>query len=130
MPFGRPLSRGASKRDEPHRIEAVGLSPTALYVASAGTDGVVLVHDMRALAAGPVLALEHDFVARAVADNELRTAPALEWSLCSRFLVTAADDATVRLWDVSAPFDNSAVMLRTALLTHRTDRTVPVPLLC
>lgn len=89
---GDTLVRKRSKRTTGHNIHDCSFSPDGMMLQTCGEDNTVVVHDVRRLDA-PLLVLEHDYIGGS-------HGVACQWSADSRFLVSGADDCTVRIWDV------------------------------
>uniref|UniRef100_A0A7S2TQA0 Uncharacterized protein n=1 Tax=Lotharella oceanica TaxID=641309 RepID=A0A7S2TQA0_9EUKA len=86
------LIRHSNKQGVGHNIHDCSFSPNGLLLQSCGEDNTVVVHDVRNFSK-PLFVLEHDYMGGA-------HGVACQWSNDSRFLVSGADDCTVRLWDV------------------------------
>jgi len=75
-----------------HNIHDTSFSPNGILLQSCGEDNTVVVHDVRRFDR-PLFVLEHEYMSGV-------HGVACQWSSDSRFLVSGADDCTIRLWDV------------------------------
>jgi WD40 repeat protein len=102
-PTGISIDYSKSPSRTPPWITDFSFSPCGTLIQSSGADNRIFVHDIRH--ASQILAIfEHAQSSSTLEDVPEGEFPwdgvATEWSLDSRYLVSTADDCSIRVWDL------------------------------